>query len=102
MLSKITLYIILSDDRITDMNKKTAAASRKPKASSATMLRAYRFDAALFEQFETDCVRHLRNPRAVLEALIFHWLKANPVQRDAIAARNQRVARMNSKTTRSS
>jgi hypothetical protein len=102
MLSKITLHIILSDDRITGMKKKTAKASRKPKASSATMLRAYRFNARLFEKFEADCVRHLRNPRAVLEALIFHWLQSNPAQRDAIAEQNQQVERRTDKSTRSS
>jgi hypothetical protein len=57
------------------------------------MLRAYRFDARLFNDFEKDCVRHLRNPRAVLEALIFHWLTATHVQRDAIAEKNQQGER---------
>jgi hypothetical protein len=53
------------------------------------MLRAYRFDSRLFSQFEADCDRHLRNPRAVLEALIFHWLKADARRRDEIASKYQ-------------
>ena len=88
--------------KYTHMKKKPAKSSRKPKATSSTLLRAYRFDARLFEQFEVDCVRHLRNPRAVLEALIFHWLTATHVQRDAIAEKNQQVERKIDKIARSS
>jgi hypothetical protein len=56
-----------------------------------SVLRAYRFDAQLFERFEADCARHLRNPRAVLEALVAHWLRADAKRRDMIA--EEHVAR---------
>ena len=78
------------------MKKTTIGASRHGKTSVSTKLRAFRFDTKQFALFETDCERHLRNPRSVLEALIHHWLTANPRQRDAIAAQYQKIERRTS------
>jgi hypothetical protein len=82
--------------------KKVAAgrASKDGKVLSPTMLRAYRFDTKLFRQFETDCDRHLRNPRSVLEALIFHWLDATPAQQSAIAEKYHQVEGLATKTAK--
>jgi hypothetical protein len=54
---------------------------RKPK----TEQRTYRFNAQLWEDFERDCARHLRNPRLVVEALVRNWLDTDDKGRTAIA-----------------
>ena len=102
MITENTLQLVLSNATIAYMKKKTVSASRRKASrratdSSPTILRAYRFDAQVFARFETDCVRHLRNPRSVLEALILHWLNADAPQRDTIAEQYQMVGRTNSK-----
>lgn len=61
---------------------------RKPK----TEQRTYRFNAELFTAFEDDCARHLRNPRLVMEALIRHWLDADPKLQAQIAEQHQKWA----------
>ena len=97
MLSKKTLQRIHDMLQLTGMKKTTTSASRHGKTTASTTLRAYRFDTKLFGRFEVDCDRHLRNPRTVLEALIFHWLHADASQRDAIAEQYQKVGRTSSK-----
>ena len=57
---------------------------RKPQ----TEQRTYRFSSDLIAEFEEECVRHLRNPRLVLEAAIRHWLDADAKQKEAIARRH--------------
>ena len=79
------------------MAKSTPRSSQKTTVASSTILRAYRFETGLFKRFEADCARHLRNPRTVLEALIHHWLAANPKQRDLIAEHYQQVERAGGK-----
>jgi len=63
-----------------------ASTSDKPK----TIQRTYRFDTKLFEAFEDDCARHLSNPKRVIEAIILHWLDADPEARSAIAQEHRR------------
>ena len=53
------------------------------------MQRTYRFDSTVFEAFEEDCARHLSNPKRVIEALILHWLNADPDARAAMAKKHR-------------
>ena len=77
----------LHTDRIKD--KLLGMARGKPIAKTAikprTVQRTYRFDTKLFEAFEDDCARHLSNPKRVIEAMILHWLDADPNARAAMA-----------------
>ena len=63
-----------------------ASRSDQPK----TIQRTYRFDTKLFEAFEDDCAQHLSNPKRVIEAIILHWLDADPKARSAIAQEHRR------------
>jgi len=59
---------------------------RKPKSEQRT----YRFNAQLWDEFEENCARHLRNPRLVIEALVRHWLDTDDKSRTSIAERHQK------------
>ena len=61
----------------------------KPSEKLKTVQRTYRFDTAVFEAFEEDCARHLSNPKRVIEALILHWLDADPKVRTAMAQKHR-------------
>lgn len=70
-------------------NKTAAKTAIKPR----TVQRTYRFDTKVFEAFEDDCAQHLSNPKRVIEALILHWLDADPNARAAMAQKHrERVA----------
>jgi Fe-S-cluster formation regulator IscX/YfhJ len=69
---------------------KSANSQNKPK----TIQRTYRFNTAVFEAFEDDCAQHLSNPKRVIEALILHWLDADPKARAAMAHKHrERIGR---------
>jgi Fe-S-cluster formation regulator IscX/YfhJ len=69
---------------------KSAKDQDKPK----TIQRTYRFNTLLFEAFEDDCAQHLSNPKRVIEALILHWLDADPKARAAMAHKHrERIGR---------
>jgi hypothetical protein len=63
----------------------TKPAKDKPK----TIQRTYRFDTKLFEAFEDDCAQHLSNPKRVIEAMILHWLDADPKARASMASKHR-------------
>jgi hypothetical protein len=65
----------------TKSTREESKGVRKPK----TEQRTYRFNAQLWEDFERDCARHLRNPRLVVEALVRNWLDTDDKGRSAIA-----------------
>jgi hypothetical protein len=58
-----------------------------PDGKPLTTQRSYRFDTQLFEAFEADCRKGLRNPNPVLSALVDHWLDACAAERERIAAK---------------
>jgi hypothetical protein len=62
----------------------------KPAQKPKTIQRTYRFDTKVFEAFEDDCAQHLSNPKRVIEALILHWLDADPAARAAMAHEHRR------------
>ena len=64
---------------------KSANSENRPK----TTQRTYRFNTAVFEAFEDDCAQHLSNPKRVIEALILHWLDADPKARAAMAHKHR-------------
>jgi hypothetical protein len=57
----------------------------KPEQHPKTIQRTYRFDTKVFDAFEEDCAQHLSNPKRVIEALILHWLDADPKARAVMA-----------------
>ena len=61
----------------------------KPAEKPKTIQRTYRFDTKVFEAFEDDCAQHLSNPKRVIEALILHWLDADPKARAAMAHKHR-------------
>jgi hypothetical protein len=65
----------------TKSSREESKGVRKPK----TEQRTYRFNSQLWEDFERNCARHLRNPRLVVEALVRHWLDTDDKGRSAIA-----------------
>ena len=65
---------------------RSSTSGEKPK----TIQRTYRFDTKVFEAFEEDCAQHLSNPKRVIEALILHWLDADPKARAAMAQEHRR------------
>jgi hypothetical protein len=74
-------------DTIEDMAKRQS--SGKPAPKPKTVQRTYRFDTKLFDAFEDDCARHLSNPKRVIEAMIIHWLDADPATRAALAQKHR-------------
>jgi len=73
--------------RLKDMAK--AKSTPKIALKPRTVQRTYRFDTKLFEAFEDDCAQHLSNPKRVIEALILHWLDADPNARAAMAQKHR-------------
>jgi hypothetical protein len=61
----------------------------KPEQNPKTIQRTYRFDTKVFDAFEEDCAQHLSNPKRVIEALILHWLDADPKARAAMAQKHR-------------
>ena len=75
---------------ISRSSAKPSKSQEKPK----TIQRTYRFNTAMFEAFEDDCAQHLSNPKRVIEALILHWLDADPKARAAMANKHrERIGR---------
>ena len=68
---------------------KNATRSSKANDKPKTLQRTYRFDTKLFDAFEEDCAAHLSNPKRVIEALILHWLDADPRERTAMAHKHR-------------
>ena len=58
-----------------------------PDGKPQTTQRTYRFDTQLFEAFEKDCHKGLRNPNLVLSALVAHWLGLSDAERIKVAAK---------------
>jgi hypothetical protein len=75
------------EDTIGIMAKKHS--SGKPAPKPKTLQRTYRFDTKLFDAFEDDCAQHLSNPKRVIEAMIIHWLDADPTARAAMAQKHR-------------
>ena len=73
---------------------KSSAKSANNQDKPKTIQRTYRFDTVLFDAFEDDCAQHLSNPKRVIEALILHWLDADPKARAAMAHKHrERIGR---------
>ena len=73
---------------------RSSAKSANGQNKSKTIQRTYRFNTAVFEAFEDDCAQHLSNPKRVIEALILHWLDADPKARAAMANKHrERIGR---------
>jgi hypothetical protein len=68
---------------------KSSAKPAKNQDKPKTIQRTYRFDTKLFEAFEDDCAQHLSNPKRVIEAMILHWLDADPKARTAMAHKHR-------------
>ena len=68
---------------------KSSAKSANNQDKPKTIQRTYRFDTVLFDAFEDDCAQHLSNPKRVIEALILHWLDADPKARAAMAHKHR-------------
>ena len=74
-------------------NPRSTRGASKPEPHPKTVQRTYRFDSKTFAAFEDDCSQHLSNPKRVIEALILHWLDADPDARAAMAQQHrQRIA----------
>ena len=92
--NNVNIYNIASDVKYATIKSMKKKRVRREPTSTATLLRAYRFDSRLITAFEADCLRHLRNPRIVVEALMQRSLAADPKEPDAIATEyQQRVFR---------
>jgi hypothetical protein len=81
------LHTIVIGDRLIGMAK--GKSIPKMAAKPRTVQRTYRFDTKLFEAFEDDCAQHLSNPKRVIEALILHWLDADPNARAVMAQKHR-------------
>ena len=68
---------------------KKVVRSSKPDDQPKTVQRTYRFNTQVFDAFEEDCAAHLSNPKRVIEALILHWLDADPRERTAMAHKHR-------------
>lgn len=80
-------------------SSKKAKSTRASKARSSgdsggsggkadTIVRTYRFQRPLYDEFEEFCARHLMNPKLVIEASILHFMEASAEDRAAISARH--------------
>jgi hypothetical protein len=71
-------------------NSRSTRGASKLEPQPKTVQRTYRFDGKTFAAFEDDCAQHLSNPKRVIEALILHWLDADPEARAAMAQQHRR------------
>ena len=56
--------------------KQKSKALDATNATRPTTFHGYRFDDRLWSDFQKSCDRHLSNPRAVMEALMLEWMRA--------------------------
>ena len=71
------------------MDMAKGKSTPNPEPQPKTLQRTYRFDTKVFDAFEEDCAQHLSNPKRVIEALILHWLDADPKARATMAQKHR-------------
>lgn len=81
-----------SDERVKTMSQNTWKTSSKGIYKPQTEQHTYRFNAELWSEFQAECDQNLRNVRLVIEALVRHWLDADPKAKAAIAKRHREWA----------